>query len=113
VKGTSYSKVPTGIEGLDSMLEGGLPKGRIILIRGSPGAGKSILCSHYLFNGATKFGEKGIYVSLEESKHQLFREMQLFDMDFKSLEDENQVAFIDASPIRHTPAEKKLGNIRG
>jgi len=112
VKGTSYSKVPTGIEGLDSMLEGGLPKGRIILVRGSPGAGKSILCSHYLFNGATKFGENGIYVSLEESKHQLFREMKLFDMDFKSLEEENQVAFIDASPIRHTPAETKLGNIR-
>jgi len=35
-------RVPTGIQGLDALIEGGFPKGRSILVTGEPGTGKTI-----------------------------------------------------------------------
>ena len=105
-----YPRVSTGLSGLDVMLKGGLPKGRIVLIRGTPGMGKTILCAQYLFDGARK-NEKGLFITLEETKEQITREMYLLGMDFRDLGDDGKVVFLDASPIRHVPAEVKLGNI--
>jgi KaiC/GvpD/RAD55 family RecA-like ATPase len=105
-----YPRVASGVDGLDVMLRGGIPKGRIVLIRGTPGMGKTILCAQFLYKGA-KQGEKGIFVSLEETKDQLIREMYLVGMDFRALDRDGIVTFLDASPIRHVPAEVKLGGI--
>jgi KaiC/GvpD/RAD55 family RecA-like ATPase len=105
-----YPRVASGVDGLDAMLRGGFPKGRIALIRGTPGMGKTILCAQFLYKGA-KQGEKGMFVSLEETQDQLIREMYLVGMDFRALERDGLVTFLDASPIRHIPAEVKLGNI--
>jgi KaiC/GvpD/RAD55 family RecA-like ATPase len=92
------------------MLNGGFPKGRIILVRGTPGMGKTIMCAQFLYKGA-KQGERGVFISLEESKDQLVREMYLVGMDFREMEKDGTITFIDASPIRHIPAEVKLGTI--
>jgi KaiC/GvpD/RAD55 family RecA-like ATPase len=105
-----YPRIPSGLAGLDVMLKGGFPKGRIILIRGTPGMGKTILCAQYLYKGA-KQNEKGLFVSLEETEEQLVREMYLVGMDFRDLQKDGKITFLDASPIRHVPAEVKLGNI--
>jgi len=105
-----YPRVTSGIDGLDEMLKGGFPKGRTILVRGTPGMGKTILCAQFLYKGA-KQGEKGIFVSLEETKEQLIRETYLVGMDFRALDRDGLVTFLDASPIRHVPAEVKLGGI--
>ncbi|MEM3737193.1 MAG: ATPase domain-containing protein [Candidatus Bathyarchaeia archaeon] len=102
-------KVPTGIPGLDELLGGGLPRGRIILIVGGPGAGKTIMSAQFLFNGITKYGENGIFVSLEEAKHHFYREMINFGFDFNQLEKQKKFIFLDASPIRHMPDEVKIG----
>jgi KaiC/GvpD/RAD55 family RecA-like ATPase len=93
------------------MLKGGFPKGRMILIRGTPGMGKTILCSQFLYRGASQ-GEKGLFISLEESRDQIVREMYLVGMDFRQKEKDGLITFIDASPIRHIPGEVKLGDIR-
>lgn len=106
----AYPRVTSGVDGLDVMLNGGFPKGRIIMIRGPPGMGKTILCGQFLYKGA-KNGEKGLFVSLEETREQLIRELYLFGMDFRQLEKDGLVTFLDASPVRHIPAEVKLGNI--
>jgi KaiC/GvpD/RAD55 family RecA-like ATPase len=105
-----YPRVTSGVDGLDAMVNGGLPKGRIVLIRGPPGMGKTILCGQFLYKGA-KNGEKGLFVSLEETREQLIRELYLVGMDFRRLERDGLVTFLDASPVRHIPAEVKLGNI--
>jgi len=60
-------RTPTGIPGLDEILGGGLPQGRVVLVLGEPGAGKTILCSQYLANGI-RLGESGLFVSMEEGK---------------------------------------------
>jgi KaiC/GvpD/RAD55 family RecA-like ATPase len=106
----AYPRVTSGVDGLDVMINGGFPKGRIVLIRGPPGMGKTILCGQFLYKGA-KNGEKGLFVSLEETKEQLIRELYLVGMDFRQLERDGLVTFLDASPVRHIPAEVKLGGI--
>jgi len=60
----------TGVEGLDVMLGGGVPAGSVVLIRGGPGAGKTTLALQFLFEGA-KRGERGLYLSLEESAEEI------------------------------------------
>jgi len=64
-------RVPTGICGLDPLIEGGLPKGILSLLAGAPGTGKTSMSCQYLEKGATLYNEKGLYVSLLESKETL------------------------------------------
>jgi len=101
----------TGVAGLDEMLGGGIPTGRSILVLGEPGAGKTTLCSLFLANGYSKFGENGVYVSLEEGKAHLFREMARFGINFAAAEVKRQFVFVDASPIRHVPNVVRASNI--
>jgi circadian clock protein KaiC len=101
----------TGVVGLDDILGGGIPTGRSILVLGEPGAGKTTLCSLFLANGYSKFGENGVYVSLEESKAHLFREMARFGINFAAAEMKKQFVFVDASPIRHVPNIVRASNI--
>jgi len=61
----------TGIDGLDEILNGGIVKNSTTLISGNPGAGKSILCLQYIYNGVEQFDEKGIYLSFEENESDL------------------------------------------
>lgn len=93
------TKVITGIPGLDELVDGGLPRGRIILVVGSPGAGKTILTSQFLYKGISEHDEGGILVSLDESKRHYYSEMQQFNWDFKKAEEEKKFIFIDATRI--------------
>ncbi|MDL5361085.1 ATPase domain-containing protein [Halalkalicoccus sp. NIPERK01] len=56
----------TGIEGLDSILNGGLVTDSTVLVSGTPGTGKTILGIQYLYHGTKKFDESGIYLTFEE-----------------------------------------------
>jgi len=56
----------TGITELDDILNGGFPKGSIILLSGNSGTGKTTLSTQWLYNGAEKYGEVGIYFALTE-----------------------------------------------
>lgn len=64
-------KSPTGIQGLDEITGGGLPKGRPTLVCGGPGCGKTILGMEFLMHGAQKYGEPGVFMSFEESVEDL------------------------------------------
>lgn len=105
------SRTPTGIPGLDKLLTGGLPKGRIILLSGGPGTGKTILSSQFLANGVLDYEENGVYVSLDENKQHVYEEMLDFGWDFADLEDNKKLVFLEASPIRYLPAEIKVGKL--
>ncbi|RLM59472.1 circadian regulator CirA [Halobellus sp. Atlit-31R] len=63
--------VKTGIEGLDSILNGGIFKNAAVLVSGNPGTGKSILGLQYLYNGVDMFDEGGIYLTFEESEEDI------------------------------------------
>ena len=104
-------RTPTGIPGFDELIGGGIPPGRVVLLLGEPGAGKTILCSQFLLNGLTKFGENGLFVSMDEGKGHYRREMKTFGWSFDSLEKEGSFAFVDASAIRSIPSEVKVGGL--
>jgi KaiC/GvpD/RAD55 family RecA-like ATPase len=107
----TITRTPTGVPGFDEILGGGFPQGRVVLVLGEPGAGKTILCSQFLINGVTKFGENGLFVSMEENKQHYTREMSAFGWDFESAEGEKKFSFVDASPIRTIPGEVRIGKI--
>ena len=53
----AIEKCPTGIQGLDEITHGGLPKGRPTLVCGGAGSGKTLLAASFLVHGAERFGE--------------------------------------------------------
>ena len=59
-------KARTGIDGFDDVTFGGLPAGRPTLVCGSAGCGKTLFAATFLVNGATLFGEPGVFMSFEE-----------------------------------------------
>lgn len=89
----------TGVQGLDELLNGGFPEGRVILVIGGPGSGKTILASQFLYNGIYNYNENGIYVSLDEAKDHYWSEMKNFGWDFKKAEKEGKFVFIDATKM--------------
>ena len=104
--------VPTGIKGVDEILANtGIPAGYVVFVIGSPGSGKTTLGLQFLYNGATKFGENGVYVSLDEDPHYLEKNAASMGLDLKKLIDEEKLVIVDASPIRFLPGEVKLGDI--
>ena len=91
--------VPSGVPGLDDLISGGFPKGRVILVLGGPGSGKTVLASQFLYKGLTDYGENGIIVSLDEMSTHYYAEMLKFGWDFKKAEEEGKFGFIDATRL--------------
>src|SRR4051794_12407018 len=60
----------TGIEGLDDVLRGGLPRNRFYLVQGDPGSGKTTMGLQFLLEGKRR-GEVGMYVSLSETREEI------------------------------------------
>ena len=75
----------TGIQGLDEITGGGLPRGRPTLISGSAGAGKTLFGLEFLVRGATEFGEPGVFMSFEESIPDLAKNVASIGFDLDKL----------------------------
>ncbi|MCJ7423183.1 AAA family ATPase [Candidatus Bathyarchaeota archaeon] len=88
---------PTGIHGLDELMNGGLPDGRVVLLIGGPGTGKTILAAQFLYKGIKDHKENGVFVSLDENKNHFYSEMGAFGWDFAGAEKDRKFAFIDAT----------------
>ena len=84
-------KILTGIDGLDKILNGGIPQGASILVSGSAGTGKTILAMQFLYNGATKFNEAGLYVTFEANQKAIAWDMENFGWDLKRLQDKSML----------------------
>lgn len=65
-----HDKADFGVEGLDDVTAGGLARGRLYLLEGSPGAGKTTLAIQFLRAGAAA-GERSLYITLSETEDEL------------------------------------------
>ena len=78
-------KSPTGIDGLDEITGGGLPKGRPTLVCGSAGCGKSMLGVEFLVRGATEFNEPGVLMTFEELPRDVIKNARSLGFDIDHL----------------------------
>jgi len=86
--------VPTFVRGFDDELGGGVPKGHVVLLRGSTGTMKSSLAYSILHRNALA-GRKGLYVTLEQDAASLLHHVAALGMDPRPVSD--GVAFLDLS----------------
>lgn len=79
------AKCPTGIEGLDEVTEGGLPRGRPTLICGGAGSGKTLLAMEFIVRGITQFNEPGVFMAFEETAEDLAKNVASLGFDVNRL----------------------------
>lgn len=87
-------RIKTNIKGFDKLIQGGFPEGANILITGTPGTGKTIFSLEYLYNGATKENENGIYITFEEKREALIKQANQFGWDLEKLEKKGKIKII-------------------
>ncbi len=82
---TIVERTPTEVAGLDELIEGGIPKGNLVVLTGDPGSGKTIFCLQYLFQGASVHNETGVFISLEEKPEELIETAGIFGWDLDEM----------------------------
>ncbi len=82
---TLLPKSPTGIQGLDEITGGGLPRGRPTLICGGAGCGKTLFGAEFLVRGATQFDEPGVLMAFEETEKELTANVASLGFDLAGL----------------------------
>lgn len=101
-------RVKTGVEGLDKLMDGGIPARSTVLVTGSCGTGKTILSLQYLYHGA-KSGEPGVYVTFEETHEKIVDQAKSFGWDLSSLE---KKGLLDICVVDTSDMEEVLGRIK-
>jgi circadian clock protein KaiC len=84
-------KCPTGIQGLDEITGGGLPRGRATLVCGSAGCGKTVLAMEFLVRGALEYDEPGLFVCFEERTEDLVQNFASLGFDLAALADQRKL----------------------
>lgn len=91
-------RTKTGIQGLDKALNGGFPNGNMVLVSGGAGTGKSTFCLQFIINGASVFGEKGLYLSTEQNREELYKQASVFNWKLQELEQRGLIKIIYYDP---------------
>jgi circadian clock protein KaiC len=104
----ALQKSPTGIQGLDEITAGGLPRGRPTLVCGGAGCGKTLLAMEFLVHGVQDFDEPGVFVSFEESASDLIANFASMGFDLPRLVQQHKLALdyvhVERSEIEETGA---------
>jgi len=98
-------RIKTYIEGFDEKLQGGVPASSVVLLVGEPGTMKSSVAFNMLFNNAKEKGQRGLYVTFEQSSKSLAKHMSGLGMDPSKLQD--KIEIVDIGLIR-----KKLTQLK-
>lgn len=106
----SDKRISTGLHQLDSLIKGGFPENTITLVSGTPGAGKTIMCFHYI-NEGIKNNEKCLYLSTDERINNILRQADELCFDFHNALNNGNLKFmyIDLDkPNIHREMEREL-----
>jgi KaiC/GvpD/RAD55 family RecA-like ATPase len=93
---SNLERIPTGIKGLDELIEGGIPRGYSVVLIGGSGTGKTILGSQILYN-RIKAGEKAMIVTFETSEDKIKNQWDRFNWDYDSLKNKKQLFTLSAT----------------
>lgn len=101
-------RMPSGIPGLDELMEGGFEDGSVNLITGKTGTGKSIFSAQFLYNGAKKYKERGLYITTGDTVKNIKKQAVKLGWEMENLEKEGMLKIIELEPY---DIEKLLENI--
>ena len=104
-------RVSTGNVGFDRLIEGGFPRGSVVLLAGHPGAGKTVFSAGFIYRGSADHGETGVYVCFAESRERFLRDMRGFGMDFEPLMRKGKIAVLDLSLGTEVDVQSALNQI--
>ncbi|MBD3313941.1 AAA family ATPase [Candidatus Woesearchaeota archaeon] len=92
-------RIKTGVQGFDKLIEGGIPQGHTVLVIGTPGTGKTLFTLEYIHNGVSKFKEKSMYITLEQSLDSIREQAKGIGLDISKLEKSGKLT------LMHIPAD--------
>ncbi len=98
-------KCPTGIQGLDEITNGGLPRGRPTLVCGGAGSGKTLLAMEFIVRGIRDYGEPGVFMAFEETEADLTKNVTSLGFDLQDLVD-RKLLDLDYVPIERSEIEE-------
>ncbi|MEM3397144.1 MAG: ATPase domain-containing protein [Thermoplasmata archaeon] len=99
--------IKSGIPGLDEMLGGGIPARTVNLICGPAGSAKTLFGMQFLLGGV-KNGEKGIYITLEESRANIERAMNNYKFNLLEHQKNNNILIMDLGAMRKEAISKEI-----
>ncbi|EMA22241.1 KaiC domain-containing protein [Haloarcula argentinensis] len=102
-------RVDIGIEGLDQMIQGGVPQRHLIVTIGSAGTGKTTFGLQFLHHGLQN-GENAVFLTLEQSHDAILDTAGDRGWGFEEYEEQGQLAIVDLDPVEMA---NSLDNIRG
>jgi len=102
-------RVDIGIEGLDQMIQGGIPQRHLIVTIGSAGTGKTTFGLQFLHHGLRN-GENAVFLTLEQSHDAILDTASERGWGFEEYEEQGQLAIVDLDPVEMA---NSLDNIRG
>ncbi|MFB6202176.1 MAG: KaiC domain-containing protein [Halorhabdus sp.] len=102
-------RIDLGIDGLDEMIQGGIPTRHLMVVIGAPGTGKTTFGLQFLNHGLER-GENAVFVTLEQSRESIIDTANERGWAFDRYEREDRLAIVDLDPVEMA---NSLENIRG
>src|ERR1700733_4598767 len=90
--------IKTGIQGLDDILLGGIPRENLIVVQGESGAGKTLFGTEFIYRGITEFDEPGMIVVFETSAQKLIRDAAAMGWNLEELQARKKLQIVFTSP---------------
>jgi circadian clock protein KaiC len=94
-------RLSSSIPGLELITDGGLPRGRLTVVTGTAGSGKTVFATQFLASGVAQ-GEPAVFVTLEEQPDNIRSNVASFGWDLAGWEAEGLWAFVDATADHRT-----------
>ena len=89
-------RVSTGVDGVDELLQGGLPTDRLYVVSGPPGSGKTTFASHFIAQGARE-GDRALFMSMHETESELVADMSSYRSSIGDALQSDSVLFVNAT----------------
>jgi circadian clock protein KaiC len=106
-KSSEFERIPSGIPGLDKLMEGGFLRGSTNLISGAAGTGKTIFCAQFIWEGLQN-GETCMFITLEERPEDIMDDVKRFGWDFDKYIKEKKLYLVYQDPFQMTDVTSPL-----
>ena len=106
---SDLARIEVGVDGLDSMIRGGIPERHLITAIGGAGTGKTTFGLQFLQHGLQQ-GEQGVFLGLEQSREEILATARELGWDFERYEERNDLVIVDLDPVEVANSLENIQN---